>query len=337
MGVFRRSMVIVFMLTGSFTCPAVFKGDAVDLIQNIENSERKITDMQARVRWYHDSAGNYVDYEWAYKNGMEYRKTSNKYTLNKKEGVADLPIEQISFNGEKQFAYASSSDRSVQRGGVYGVDMRVFAASLMPRVLLGYDLLDTLSDKMKKAEEVSVLEQEEIIGDHRCTVVEVRNLQLDKTVDYSQNLKVWIDCERDYRPLKIEVYRNSDPSLPWNSLIRRIHNIKLTNISGIWFPVSGDIEYYKTGYVIKSDGRDVSHLSVQEAEGLFGKMTQEQVSEVVDKRPILRGEVQRIEVFDIRLNEGIDDQEFVIQFPKGCIVWDDFLQYGYQVGSNKVD
>lgn len=325
-------ILMVFLTLVSFVL-AKKENNNMNILISIDNSEKKMLDMQATVRWFYDSKGSFVDYEWAYKNGMEYRETRDGYPINKDEGkeVTSTPINILSYNGEKQFSYSSTMDRSIQRGGIYGLNLIPFEASLMPRVLLGYSLLDTLADRLKKAETCSHLDQPEIIEGHTCVVLEAKKIDIGESC--FQNYKVWIDSERDFRPLKIEIYRDTNPLNPYESLSRRIDNIKLQEINGIWYPVSGDIQYYRDGDILISDGRDVRSLSMQEQEKKFGGLTEEQAMKLVRKQSISRGEVQHLEISNIRLNQGIEDQKFAIKFPHGCVVWDDLLQMGYKVGT----
>ena len=85
-----------------------------------------------------------------------------------------------------------------------GLDLILFESNLMPRVLLGYRLIESLSDQLKKAERCVF--SEDIVDGHNCILIEAYNNPFED--NYSQNLKAWIDTKRDYRPLKIDVYHN---------------------------------------------------------------------------------------------------------------------------------
>lgn len=307
----------------------------MSLINKVVESEKKIHDMQAGVRWYIDTDGHFIDYEWAHKNGMEYREThNNNIWTETEEGVPVWPIEILSYDGEKQFTYTSTSDKSIQNGGIYGLSLIPFEASLMPRTLMGYSLLDTLGDRLKKAEIVSCIEQGSTVQGSVCTVIEARNIPIDENC--IQHYKVWIDTNRSYRPLKIEIYRDTNPHNPWEYLSRRIENISLEEIDGIWFPVSGDIQYYRESYTLIDDGRDVKSLSLKEQNEVFGSLTEEQIGQIIQKKNAKRGPVQHIEISNIKLNQDVPNEKFRIIFPNGCAVWDDFLQLGYTVGPEKI-
>ena len=309
------------------------EGNPMSIINNIIKSESKLVDMQATVRWFRDSKeGHYIDYEWAYKDGMEYRETHNNNDWTEIDTPV-WPIEILTYDGKKQFAYTSTLDKSNQRGGIYGFNPIPFEASLMPRCLMGYSLLDTLGDRLKKADEVSCIEQNEVIRNSICFVIEAKNISIsDNCIEH---YKAWVDIERDYRPLKIEIYQNTNARNPWESLIRRIDNITLQKIDGIWYPTSGDIQYYRDSYVLTEDGRDVKTLSAEEQNKIFGALTDEQAKKLVRKQSAKRGPVQHIEVSNIRLNQGVEDGRFSIDFPNGCAVWDDFIQHGYVVEPQK--
>ncbi len=302
------------------------------IVNNIEAAEQKISDMQATVRWHKGPGGSIVDYKWTYKNGMERRETSNNNNSSWNEEEKDYsawPIEILSYDSQKQYAFTSTHDKSIQRGGVYGLNLIPFEASLMPRVLLGYSLLDSLSDRLKKAESIKCLEQADVIQGRICSIIEATDILIEKGC--IQHYKVWIDQERDYRPLKIEIYRKTDPKNPWDSLSRSISNIELQQIDGIWFPISGDIQYFQEAFTLK-DGRDVETLPEKEIDKIFGHLNEEQANEMMQKHNIPRGPVQHIEISGVVLNQGLTEEDFKIVFPVGCTVWDDFVQHGYKVG-----
>jgi len=268
----------------------------MELIEKIESAENMLVDMQATVQWYAPGGKESVTYEWAYKKGMEYTETKNKF--ENVDNLLEMPIQIISYNGEKQFGYYSTEDRTMQRGAVKGLDIIHFLANLMPRILLGYRLFESLSDQLKKAEHC-VCSEDKVDG-RNCILIEAYNIPIEGT--YSQNLKVWIDTERDYRPLKIEVYHNYYPNKPWSDLIRRADRIELEQVDGFWFPSSGYITYFRKGIIRKAK---------------------------------IRRAPQLIKATNIRLNSQLDKSKFTFQFPDGCVVWDDFAKLAFTVGANE--
>lgn len=109
----------------------------------------------------------------------------------------------------------------------------------------------------------------------------------------SQHSLVWVDFQRDYRVLRLEKYTDQGGKL-FENLQVRLDHIKLKQIEGIWLPVQGNRSYPW------SPNAGIRTL-------------------VVD-------------VNSVKLNQGIPEDMFSIDFPKGCIVEDERTQKKYTVG-----
>jgi hypothetical protein len=194
-----------------------------------------------------------------------------------------------------------------------------------PRKLLGHhisqDRRANFSEKFSTAKTIRILDESALIDNHPCTV-----LQGEFTLNEYCQIKIiaWIDTRRDSRILHLEYYYHQPIQ---DQLLYRINNIQLDKIDGIWFPIAGQISWYRRkGYWI-ADGRDLDTFSKEERDDIekrCGHLSIEEQSKLIRLETCLLNPPRQINLTNIRLNQGIPDEKFVITFPLGCRVYDAF-------------
>jgi len=194
---------------------------------------------------------------------------------------------------------------------------------------LGFDAKElsrlSLGQAIAEAESVSVKEQVELIDGRPCYVIEAINIETDPSVHWSYDVRAWIDYQRDYRPLKFEKYRSIPGKNRFKVVSRRVDNIRLEQIDGIWLPIEGTRTTFSTNDIDPPKGMTAAR---------FGALPSEQRLQLGDFRltPMVPTRKLEIDVESIRLNKGISPEAFTIAFPKGCEVYDEFAGNRYIVG-----
>jgi beta-lactamase regulating signal transducer with metallopeptidase domain len=199
-----------------------------------------------------------------------------------------------------------------KEGSVRCGSRSVTGGSLCPHDLLGNWVNglfrgredDTLGEVLlRHIRHVRVREVPENINGHLCTVMEVLGIRdyVPEGISAVDDLHIWIDTERDFRPLRIETHRFREQyegrvlTGMRKELQSTLETTKLTKIDGIWFPTLGESW--------SGTDRD-DHWCMS-----------------------------RIGQSSIRLNKRIDPEEFApIEFPPGCKVSDWIRDVSYIVG-----
>jgi len=288
--------ILYFLTFWCFSAQSFASGyTAQELTQKIIESEEQIHDMQMDVVWHEPETNNkLVTFKWGFENGKEFIE-GNKWS----GGDKDKPTTTIkyAFDGDKQRNFRHNTSETRTTGGVYGLTPTTFSVYGTPKTLLGYSVKqnaqETFGGILSGAEELNIKGSDEIEG-ASCIVVEATGVEDGSNIF---DIRAWIDTERSFRPLKIEKYKRSEKDGRWKLLSQRIDNIKLKKIEGVWFPVSGERQFFRTNGTPRHPKRKID-----------------------------------IDATTIKINQGISPDAFKISFPSGCRIWDDIAQIGYKVG-----
>jgi hypothetical protein len=331
----KRFTVIVSLLftlipTQTALCQIDNNYTAGNLIDNVILSEKQINDMQAHVKWYEPERNNLLTViEWGYEKGKEFIEGHKWVGEDKDEPTTEV---KYAFNGEVQRNFRQNTGEKFSTGRIYAFTPDTFTVYMTPKALLGYSIKqhaqETFGEILSKAEHIEVRKHTEQIDGHSCFILEAIGI---KDGDCLYDVRTWIDTQRDYRPLKIEKfyspdYKHADISERWRAIVKRLDNIKLKEIDGIWFPVQGDCHSFT------SDWLPPEGMTKEEFKKAFSHLPEEKQREKARYVIIPRVPKRRIEVDTIKINKGIDPKKFTVNFPQGCRVWDEFRQIGYVVG-----
>lgn len=315
-----------------------------ELLQEIKRSEETIQDVQAYVKWWQPDTGMiFKDFEWGYEKGKEFVKGTKYMSTTREKSRSNY---NFAFDGETQFHFRYTEGVNRAAGKICALEPELWNAQLTPAVLLGYGLnwwgRQSLADFLATTTDLRVSETRSVIDGHSCVLMEAVGLSYRSPKDntFSYDIKVWIDPQRDFRPLKMEKYKHAEGDSEnaernrWKKLVRRIDNIKLEKFAGIWVPISGDRQMFRNTVagpegMSKEEFREKYVDQGYTEDDLFKMGILREVNEPSSAK-------RRIEISNVKMNEGIDPQAFAIQFPPGCAVWDDFTQMGYTVGGSKV-
>ncbi|MBN2589056.1 MAG: hypothetical protein JXA96_04285 [Sedimentisphaerales bacterium] len=311
---------------------------ANELVDKIIASENTIQNMEAHCNINElQPEGDKLlwTYDWGYENSKEYQI---QYNLKNDDAPE---IEQVhTFDGNVQMVMNYDTNRNN-----YGVMIQKYNGTFhgmpTPKMLLGYSLnylaQESLGNFISKAKELRVQEERENIDGHSCIVLEAIGLQLIDDHEYEtwRDVRIWIDTERDFRPLKMETYKSYGDNKPyagnkrWSIIEERLDNIELTKIDGIWFPVKGDREVFSIKDYLPPEGMTRKEFQEAYAEsGLSEKQIREKLTPILE--PMV--EKRRIEITDIKINKGIPEKKFTIELLDGYTVYDEFLDKSYTVG-----
>ena len=303
-----------------------------ELLDNIKQSEQHIKDMQMHVTWFEPETNNkLVVFQWGFENGKEFIRGNKWSGTDKDEPTAEI---RYAFDGEKQRNFRHNTGRTLTTGGVYGFTPTTFSVYGTPKTLLGYSIKqksqETFGQILSKTERTTIKEEMEEANGHLCHVIEAIGVQDGKNIF---DIRAWIDAKRNFRPLKIEKFKRSEVHDRWQLLSQRIDNIELKEIDGIWFPVQGERQYFRTRYLPPENMTEsefekaFSHLPIEEQRKKQRLIT-------TPRHPKRKIEV---DVNTIKINQGITPEMFTVKFPIGCRVWDDFLQIGYKIKVPQLD
>ncbi|MFC1676518.1 hypothetical protein ACFL3G_05585 [Planctomycetota bacterium] len=303
-----------------------------DLIEKISDSEKKIESVEAHIDFSFPKSGALMSADWGFQGGKEYLWGKQSFPVQQWRGKT-IPeytrTFKYGFDGEKAYGVRTHT----LRPGWYSGEVSEYAASdfrgiLKPSIFLGHDVAPgpmLLSSYLLSAQKVAVKEKFEEIDGHLCTVIEAVGIELSGR-NKKHDIRVWIDTQRDFRPLKIEHYESIGGNNRWKVLRAITDEIKLKNIDGIWFPVAGRRINYHDKDLQLPDG-------MTESEFLALPREKQREIVVVTTEPSKYGyRSPKIYEDTIRINKGIDPNRFKPEFPHGCWVKDNFADIVYRVG-----
>lgn len=304
------------------------------LISNIARHEEVIQDISSQLLVTIPQKGDtFVEGEWGYSRGREY--------LN---GTMYLNVPQISkkvaqsfkfaFDGQAMWIYRHDPLQNRHTGRITSLEPVNFTGYPNLNTLLGHDVHSsgrlTVAEALRRAKEVRVQPIMEAINGHQCYVVEA--IEIERSIvpgGKARDVRLWIDPKRDYRTLRLERYISEPDPIRWEALVRRVDNIKLQQIDGIWIPIEGEFHNFSPRQV------PISGLTKEDIK----KMKPEEALSKIDYelRPLVPMRLVRINPESVSVGKEIPAKKFTIQWPKGTDIWDDFMQFGYKVGDPLID
>jgi len=325
-------MRMLFGLTVSWS---LFVGSAFgvsieEVIENISANDALISVAEA-------------DFKVTMKNGLPYwqgswgREHSKGYLrgtawVRWENGSRSSYKEIYAFDGERLRTFQPDPNRL--RGTVRKLGLEL-NSPFTPQTLLGQSILayerQTLSDVLKdsyKKDELELTSADEVIDGRRCCLLTA--IVPAAAIGHPEwtrptTCKVWVDPERNYRPLRVEQYND----VVGKRLAITLEAIVLQKVNDIWLPVSGlkkgyrDVPVPLDGYTLE----DLRSMSPDEAREHLR----------VETRPIEEPwGTKHMEVTEWRILDDIDEAKFTISFPPGSRIWDQFAQHGF-VGKEAPD
>jgi hypothetical protein len=299
------SMLICSLLTSASaqakSRPTPMNYTSRELIAKIIDSERKIHDVQAECVFFDiETKWPVMYFEWGYEGGKEF--IAGIGFVRADDNCGYKVSEKVKYSsGPKQHYYCFRED--IQDGRREGqikplsvFDSDTFRVYMTPNSLLGFGVTcgvrQTFGEALQKAQKVVVLKEPQELDGHQCLVLEATGIEdIERTLD----ARAWLDPSRDFRPLKVEIFYGASTNRKYErfkKIFRKIYEIKLTQISGIWFPIEG-----------KRQTHDDAPRRI------------------------------KVDLESVRINRGIPPEKFVIRFPPGCEVRDDFRKTTYVVGA----
>lgn len=319
--------VVIFFISVISTFSA-FSQTPESILQRLELSEKKIqiSRSQFSVRRVNTNRMIWAG-EWGYKYPKGYlRGTQSLYPKNQDPYSYN---EIYAFDGKKLRTFQpdpQSLSGSVRELGVE-LDSRI-----TPQTLLGNSIKTEgrfrLSDILRDTEDLEFSTEDLVMIDGNecyyltCTSTEIIGRSTPNETISPIRVHVWLDANRDLRPLRIETYRGTDDT----QLRYRIDNINLEQVGDTWMPVAGTFTFYR---------KKVTPLNGFTLNSLRKLLPGEVSVNVKIKREPSKLGPQQITISNWEILDDLDNELFTIDFPKGAKIWDDFLQKGYTVGEVK--
>ena len=304
------------------------------LIAEIARNEEVVQNINAKfVVTIPEEGVTFGRFEWGYSHGREY--IEGTLYLNIADIAKGVPHPfKTTFDGEimRLYRYDPLPKRSTGRhtGRVTSLEPESFTGFPTLNGLLGHYVNPsgrvTVAEALRQAREARVQPSMQDVDGHQCYVVEA--VEIYKSVGPGLDggdVRLWIDPDRNYRILKLEMYDSKPPPMRWKEIYRRVDNIKLQQIRGVWIPTEGESHSLLVEKVPKPG------VSAEEVE----KMEPEKAVSYVDYRVVPMLPMKRITVDanTVAFGEEIPAEKFTIQWPDGTDVWDDFAQMSYRTGS----
>ncbi|HIJ52460.1 MAG TPA: hypothetical protein HPP66_04820 [Planctomycetes bacterium] len=303
---------------------------APELVAKIIESERKIEDIQLHMTCT-IPARNLVfcEFDWGYDGGKEFYTGFRNSTEPGRNEISRTTQITRAFDGQNEWSLRVSSEDKQPRGAIFKPSFSLRSTMTFNTTLLGFEAKErsrlSFGEAIAQAESISVRDKVEFIDGHPCYVIEAVNLETDPSVNWAYDVRAWIDYQRNYRLLKFEKCKSISGKNRFKVVARRVDNIKLKQIGGIWLPTEGRRTTFYTNDNGPPRGMSLARfaaLSAQEQDrvGVF---------KLIPMSPPRRLEV---DVESIRLNKGIPPERFTIAFPDGCEVYNEFTGKRYVVG-----
>jgi hypothetical protein len=314
---------------------------AEELLGKIVSSEKAIHDAQAECIFFEpDTNMPLMYFHWGYEGGKEFIAGIRFSRAEDNRGYKASDKSKYSLNGKQHsYHFREEMQSGLKQGGIGPLslfDSDRFRMYMTPNSLLGFDVTcgirQSFGQALKEARKTMLRKKPEEIDGHSCLVLEAIGIEdTERTLD----VRSWIDTSRDFRPLKVEIFYSTDVNEEYErftKIFRKIYDIKLKKINGIWFPIEGRRDTFSTREILPNELKGmteeqaVHRFSQEELKGLAQKIRYEQVLSVPTRK-------LQVDMASVKINQGIPPEKFVIKFPPGCEVWDNIRNTKYIVGS----
>lgn len=318
-----------FGLIGRLEDKPAVQVSAQELVAKIIESERRIEDIQLHMTCT-IPARNLVfyEYDWGYDSGKEFYAGFQNSTKPGRNEISRTTQITRAFDGQNEWSLRVSSEDKQPRGAIFKPSFSL-RSTMTFNTLLGFDAKErsrlSFGEAIAQAESISVRDKVEFIDGHPCYVIEAVNLVTDTSVNWAYDVRAWIDYQRDYRLLKFEKYRSISGKNRFKVVSRRVDNIKLIQVDGIWLPIEGSRTTFSTNDYGPPKGMTLAQFAALPME------EQKQVG-VFKLTPMAPPRRLEVDVKSIRLNKGIPPERFTVAFPDGCEVYNEFTGKRYVVG-----
>lgn len=302
---------------------------APSVLKELKSSERSIKTIEARYRTRIAGSEHpaFIDAEWGYDGLREYIRA--RVGDSHPDGYIMDPL-RFAFDGIKFRLFRHdlrSGDLSASIGPLRANTFRSYGS---PNVLRGFYLNSgrkTLSDMLESAERLEVAGTHHTADRGRVVVVEAIGVEHPRIDDYGYDFRVTLAADRGFAPVRIEKYVSYGGRHRWKALVRRIDRIELQQVEGVWLPVKGTVTHYKR---VWEPREGVTEAELEAAETKVEGRDLQTVKTPLLQRP------HHVEVIpdSIRINEPIPHHRFVIVFPKGTRVYNEFLETSYTIGED---
>lgn len=308
--------------------------DAKGLIDKLRQQQDRIKFVQSGFELRNEAIGLSIRGTWCFSADGRQACQTHRSSMDEKTNKVYKYDHDVTFDGKKQRIMIKGEGDPFATGRVDGLEPESFACNGTPYDMLGYGfdlkLGKSLADTLRDAQEVNVRPKTEMIDGHACYVVEAVHTAVDKESREAYDMRVWLDAERDLRPLRIEKYFGLAGANRWKALLYRMDITKLIQADGIWFPVQATRNWYNIDWTIPPG------VTTQEAVALHEKDLDQWQSRLIVKNPWLAKEELTTDPASVVLNKPIPPERFTIEFPLGTRLWDGFLKKGYYVGGRTV-
>ncbi len=330
----KRSLALVAMMLVSIGESPLVIGEEIpsvnQMISSIARNEAILQNVSAKlVVTIPEKDKVFIDAEWGYSHGREYITGTMYVNI---PGARDNVAQSFTFafDGDKMWIYRQNPLVKQQHTGRIGsLETANFTGYGTLRTLLGQDVHASgrlsVSEALRQAKDVRVQPAMETINGHRCYVVEaIETRRSVPGVRKGLDVRLWVDPERDYRILRLDRYKSKPGPRRWKELRRRVDNIRLQRIDGVWIPVEGEFHNFSVRElpIPGMTKEEYKRMSVEEARQKLKYET----------KPLVPMRVITIDPESISLGKEISAEKFTIRWPEGTDIWDDFLQYGYRFG-----
>ena len=301
------------------------------IIESISEAEKKIKTIEAHLNSSVPN-GSKISSDWGYQGGKEYLwgTENNPATVYKNREVPEnIRTFKYSFDGDKLITFYHTTLQPQKTQAVISEYISsCFSSILRPTAFLGFDISSgptTLSETLRLAKSVNIREKTEMIDGHPCAIIEAIGIVLPDRPMIKDAL-IWIDTERDFRPLRIKHYESIGGKNRWKVLQCVEDEIILKQINGIWIPVFGKRTHYNTVNITLPEGMTEDYYT-----SLPPETRKENL--IITVEPSKYGtNVSDINENSIKLNQNIDPNKFSFKPPDGCIV---FYNYSDQTYANE--
>ena len=320
------------------------KFTARELIEKIIESENKIKDVQAEYLFFEPDTNRPLLYaHWAYQPdkeliaGLKFERAGSnlEYMISTKH-IFSLAEQQRFYN------YRNEIQKGIEQLLIRPAqlfDLDGFRVYMTPNSLLGFDIScgsrRTFGQSLQQALKVILKERTEEIDGHNCYFLEAFDIT---NPEFSYDVRAWIDINRDFRPLRIDIFYNTMVGgrkyQPFERLNRGIYDIKLRKIDGIWFPIEGKRDNFTYEDVLPPE---LQGLTKEQVRQKFSERELEEIGQKIKEVAVLSVPTRKtiVDVDSIRLNQGIEPEKFIIKPPIGCKVFDEIEDKRYTVENGK--
>ena len=202
-----------------------------ELIAELHRQQNRIKFAEAKFKYLYKNNGFLIEGTWWFSGDGRQKYDSVNTSTDKKSGKVFKVRSVVAFDGQKQRILRKDEGAPFATGRIDGLEPENFSNAGTPYDLLGYGFDFhrgmSLAETLRDSEQIHVQPNTVKLDGRTCYLVEATHASVYEETGEIYDMRVWLDVERDLRPLRIEKYFGLPGANRWQVLRSRLRGYEM--------------------------------------------------------------------------------------------------------------